>query len=199
MIDPISIGIAFKVAQSAVSNIKQAVQLGKDVGGLVGEFSRFFESADSIHRANTKVKHMSLIGVSSAKIGKMALETAMHSDQLRKQEKELKELLIYSGNGQIWEDMLKERTRLFKARAEEERLIEEKKRKRKEELAELIMWGVGFLAAALVLGVFAWICLLIYAKKQEGEEIERKRAKIAHERLIDAQHKERDLTYIQIR
>jgi len=199
MIDPISIGIAFKVAQSAVSNIKQAVQLGKDVGGLVGEFSRFFESADSIHRANTKVKHMSLIGVSSAKIGKMALETAMHSDQLRKQEKELKELLIYSGNGQIWEDMLKERTRLFKARAEEERLIEEKKRKRKEELAELIMWGVGFLAAALVLGVFAWICLLIYAKKQEGEEIERKRTKIAHERLIDAQRRERDLTYIQIR
>ena len=52
--DPITIGLAFTAAQTAVSHIKKAIALGKDINGLVGEFSKFFDSADSIHRARSK-------------------------------------------------------------------------------------------------------------------------------------------------
>ena len=48
--DPITIGLAFAAAQSAVGHIKQAVALGKDINSLVGQFSKFFESSDAIHR-----------------------------------------------------------------------------------------------------------------------------------------------------
>jgi hypothetical protein len=182
MIDPISIGIAFKVAQSAVSNIKQAIQLGKDVSGLVGEFSRFFENADHIHRANSQVKQMSLLGISNAKIGKMALETAMHSDHLRKQEKELKEVLIYSGNGHIWEDMIKERTRLFKARAEEERLMQEKKRKQKEDLANFLIYTIGVIGGLAILFFVSWLGVLLIVKHEEQKEYEHKLLKRQEQR-----------------
>ena len=47
--DPITIGLAFSAAQTAVSHIKQAIALGKDVNSLVGQFSKFFESSDAIH------------------------------------------------------------------------------------------------------------------------------------------------------
>ncbi len=35
--DPITIGLAFTAAQSAVSYIKQAVALGKDINSLAGQ------------------------------------------------------------------------------------------------------------------------------------------------------------------
>jgi len=41
MIDPVT---AFAMAQAAVAGIKKAVALGKDISGLVGEFSRFFDA-----------------------------------------------------------------------------------------------------------------------------------------------------------
>ena len=47
VMDPITIGLAFTAAQTAVSQIKQAIALGKDVHGLVGQFSKFFESSDA--------------------------------------------------------------------------------------------------------------------------------------------------------
>ena len=42
--DPITIGLAFTAAQSAVGYIKQAIALGKDINSLSGQFSKFFES-----------------------------------------------------------------------------------------------------------------------------------------------------------
>ena len=48
--DPITIGLAFSAAQSAVGYIKQAIALGKDINSLSGQFSKFFESSDAIHR-----------------------------------------------------------------------------------------------------------------------------------------------------
>jgi hypothetical protein len=38
-VDPITIGLAFTAAQSAVGYIKQAIALGKDVHSLSGQFS----------------------------------------------------------------------------------------------------------------------------------------------------------------
>jgi len=39
--DPITIGLAFLAAQAAVSHIKQAIALGKDVDHLVEQMSKF--------------------------------------------------------------------------------------------------------------------------------------------------------------
>jgi len=72
--DPITIGLAFSAAQTAVSHIKQAIALGKDVNSLVGQFSKFFESSDAIHRARTKVQtKASRLGKTDAELGKEAL------------------------------------------------------------------------------------------------------------------------------
>ena len=75
--DPITIGLAFSAAQSAVHHIKQAIALGKDVNSLVGQFSKFFESSDAIHRARTKAQSKaSRLGKTDAELGKEALEIA---------------------------------------------------------------------------------------------------------------------------
>jgi VIT1/CCC1 family predicted Fe2+/Mn2+ transporter len=135
MIDPFT---AFAMAQGAVKGIKAAIQLGKDVNGLYKEFSTFFQSADEVHRASTKMK-MDNIGKSDAQISDQALQIAMQSKQLRDHEKELKDLLYWSGNAQVWNEMQAERLRMMKERNAAEKAIADKKQKDKEAMAALVM------------------------------------------------------------
>ena len=148
--DPITIGLAFTAAQSAVSHIKQAIALGKDIHGLVGQMGKFFEAADVVHSASTKAK-MAHIGKTDAQLGRMALEFAMHSNKLREDEAALKNMIYWElGKPQIWEDMIKERNRLIKARQEEERAQEAAKQKHKEKMAELFMFGLYFIGGGII-------------------------------------------------
>lgn len=175
--DPITIGLAFTAAQSAVSHIKQAIALGKDINGLVGEFSKFFSSADAVHGAATKEK-IKNIGKSDAQLGQQALEFAMHSNKLREDEKALKDMIIWQmGKPQIWDDMIRERTRLMKERNAAEKAAAEAEAKRKKELAEGIMFGTCLIAGLAVVGALGMAGMKIYGAVQEKEEYELKQAK----------------------
>jgi len=154
MIDPISIGIAFSVAQASVNNIKKAMALGKEVHSLTGEFVKFFTSSDKIHSASVKLKAKN-VGKSDSDLSAVALELAMNSKRLRDAEKELKELLIYSGNADVWEDMLRERTRLIKERNAAELQMAKDKAKQREQLAEdLIIVIASLVGLAILAAIF---------------------------------------------
>ena len=177
--DPITIGLAFTAAQAAVSQIKQAVALGKDIHSLVGQFSKFFQSADTVHTASIKAR-ISNIGKSDADLGRQALEFAMHSDKLREDERALKDMIYWQlGKPQIWEEMLKERNRLVKARQAEERAIEEAKQKHKEKMGQIFMGALYFVAGAVVIFAVIMMSIQFYGMAQEQNELEAKRATAA--------------------
>jgi hypothetical protein len=175
--DPITIGLAFTAAQAAVGQIKQAIALGKDINSLVGQFSKFFSSADAVHMAATKEK-VKNIGKSDAELGRQALEFAMHSNKLREDERALKDMIIWQmGKPQIWDDMIRERTRLMKERNEAERAAAEAEAKRKKELAEGIMFGTCLIVGLLIIGAIAMAGMKIYGTIEEKKEFEAKQAK----------------------
>ena len=175
--DPITIGLAFTAAQAAVSHIKQAIALGKDINGLVGQFSKFFESADTVHTASIKAR-VANAGKSDAELGRQALEFAMHSNKLREDERALKDMIYWElGKPQIWDDMIKERTRLFKLRQAEERAIEEAKQKHKEKMADLFMYGLSFIGISVILFAVVMGGIGIYGANQEKQEYEAKQAR----------------------
>ena len=172
--DPITIGLAFVAAQEAVKHIKQAVALGKDIHGLVGQFSKFFESADTVHIASTKAR-VSNVGKSNAQISRQALEFAMHSNKLREDERALKDMILWElGKPQIWEDMIKERTRLMKEKFAEERALEEQKHKHKQKMADLFMYGVIFVGGAVVLFSMLFGGIAVYGVIQDKNEYDAK-------------------------
>ena len=143
MIDPFT---AFAMAQGAVKGIKAAMQLGKDVTGLYREFGTFFQSADAVHVASCKMR-METLGKSDAQISNDALQVAMASKALRDSEKELKDLLYWSGNATVWEDMMKERVRMMKARHAAEAVVAKLKQQKKQDTADAILNGMVFLGA----------------------------------------------------
>ena len=190
--DPITIGLAFTAAQSAVSHIKQAIALGKDINSLVGQFSKFFESSDAIHRERSKVKaKASRLGKTDAELGHEALQIAMHSDALRQAERELKDMILWQlGKPQIWEQMITERTRLFKERAEAEQAEAERELAHKKKMADQFIFGMYFIAGSVIFFAMFMAGVAIYGQMEEKRIYEEKVAKRLL--VIRQQQKERD-------
>jgi hypothetical protein len=159
MIDPITIGLAFTAAQQSVSYIKKAIALGKDVNSLYGQFAKFFENSDKIHGANVAVQTSKKI-LTDGQIRAMSIEIAMQSKALRDAEKQLKELLIYSGNGDVWEQMMAERVRMYKERAKLEADIKNARIQAHSDMIDRVLIGISFMAIAVPTVMFSFAMLV---------------------------------------
>ena len=159
MIDPITIGLAFTAAQQSVSYIKKAIALGKDVNSLYGQFAKFFENSDKIHGANVTAQTSKNI-LTDGQIRAMSIEIAMQSKALRDAEKQLKELLIYSGNGDVWEQMMAERVRMYKERAKLQADLTNARIKAKSDLIDRVLIGTSFMAIAVPTVMFTFAMLV---------------------------------------
>ena len=159
MIDPITIGLAFTAAQQSVSYIKKAIALGKDVNSLYGQFAKFFENSDKIHGANIAAQNSKSI-LTDGQIRAMSIEIAMQSKALRDAEKQLKELLIYSGNGDVWEQMMAERVRMYKERAKLQADLTNARIKAKSDLIDRVLIGTSFMAIAVPTVMFTFAMLV---------------------------------------
>ena len=190
--DPITIGLAFTAAQSAVGYIKQAIALGKDINSLSGQFSKFFESSDAIHRERTKIKAKgNRLGKTDAELGHEALQIAMHSDALRQAERDLKDMILWQlGKPELWEHMIKERTRLFRERAEAERGEEKRQLEHKKKMADMFMTAMYFLAGSIVVAAFGMVGIGVYGQMEEKRIYEEKVAK----RLLVIQRQAKDVS-----
>ena len=190
--DPITIGLAFTAAQAAVGYIKQAIALGKDVHSLAGQFSKFFESSDAIHRERSKIKAKgSRLGKTDAELGHEALQIAMHSDALRQAERELKDMILWTlGKPEMWEHMIKERTRLFKERAEAEREDAERQLAHKKKMADMFIFAMYFIAGCAIVFAMTMGGVAVYGAVEEKRIYEEKVVK--RNLLIRQQQRERE-------
>jgi hypothetical protein len=190
--DPITIGLAFAAAQNAVGYIKQAVALGKDINSLAGQFSKFFESSDAIHRERSKISSKaSRLGKTDAELGHEALQIAMHSDALRQAERELKDMIVWTlGKPEVWTQMLAARTRLFKERAEAEYEEEKRVLAHKKKVANQLLFGMYFLGFCVFIFCFTMAGIGIYGAIEEQKIYEKKVAERAA--VIRRQNKERE-------
>jgi hypothetical protein len=161
MIDPFT---AFAMAQGAVKGIKAAIALGKDVKGLIDDFSKFYSSADAVHAASTKMK-IDNIGKTDAQISSDALKIAMASKALREHEKELKDILFWSGNAPVWEEMMAERTRMTKERNAAEKAIADKKQKDREAMYNLFMNMLIFIACVALSAPIIWLTFYVITNR----------------------------------
>jgi hypothetical protein len=159
MIDPITLGIAFTAAQQSVGYIKKAIALGKDVNSLYGQFSKFFENSDKVHEANVKAQTSKNI-LTDGQIRALSVQIAMQSKALRDAEKELKEMLVWSGNKDVWDEMMAERVRMYKERAKLQADIENARIQAKADLIDRALIFISFSALAIPAFAFSFAILV---------------------------------------
>ena len=176
--DPITISLAFSAAQSAISGIKQAIAMGKDVNSIIGQVGQFFQSADQVHMASIKAKHGAM-DKSDAEIGRMSLEFAMRSNQLREDERALKDMIYWQlGKPQIWQEMIAERTRLLKEKREGEESVAKAKQAHKEKMAQYGMLSMYLISGGIVIASFAMMGVQLYSMAEEKKEFEAAQARV---------------------
>lgn len=151
MIDPISISAAFAIAKSTIAGVKEAIKLGKDLQECSGDLIKFFEMRDTVAKAAVADK-----GKKPRSDMGQALDTVMQAKALRDAEKQLKEQLIYSGQGDVWEAIQAEYNMIQANRRRQEREEEEAKKLKRENLAETLnILFCGF-AGCIAGGLICW-------------------------------------------
>jgi hypothetical protein len=175
--DPITIGLAFTAAQSAIGHIKQAIALGKDVNSIIGQVGHFFEAADQVHMASINAKFTAM-GKTDAQLGRQALEFAMRSNQLREDERALKDMIYWQlGKPQIWQEMIAERTRLIKEKRAGEEAMAKAKQAHKEKMAKYFMMTMYIVAGAAIVFSFIMMGVQFYSMAEEQKAFEAAQAK----------------------
>jgi len=149
MIDPLT---AFAVAQGAIKGIQAAIKMGKDINGISGDLMKFFEAKDVIAKESVKKKPKGF-GKSDTAV---AFETVMQLKQLQDAENELKQMLIWSGNDDVWNALMLERNRMVAERKKAEAEKAQAKALRAKEINDILTFGLWAALGAVVIGLTAW-------------------------------------------
>jgi hypothetical protein len=150
MIDPVTIGAAFAIAKSTIAGVKEAIQMGKDIQECSGDLLKFFEHRDTVAKAAVLEKKKPGSELTQA------ASAVFQARALRQAEKELKEQLIYSGNGDVWEAIQAEYNLIVARRKREEREAEAKAKLKRKNLAETMNILLIGLVSILAAGFIGW-------------------------------------------
>lgn len=142
-------------ANAAFAVIKGALANGKELHQLGSRVFDYFDNKAKIQENATK------------KGGGSDLEEFMALEQLKQQELELRERMVYAGRPGMWNDWVKFQAAAARKRREAQEAAKREaiqKKRRREQLAEYIAIGIAtvILAALLTYGAYIYI---MYIKK----------------------------------
>ena len=80
----------------------------------------------------------------------------MQSKALRDAEKSLKDLLVWSGNSDVWDQMMAERVRMYKERAKLEADIKNARIQAQTDMIDRLLIGISFMAIAVPVVLFTF-------------------------------------------
>jgi hypothetical protein len=137
-------------ANAAFSVIKAALANGKELSALGSRVFDYFDNKAKIQESATK------------KGGGSDLEEFMALEQLRQQEEELRERMVYAGRPGMWNDWQKFQAAAARKRREDAEAAKREKARKAERLAQLteyIALGMAslVLAALLIYGIVLYM------------------------------------------
>jgi len=137
----IEVVAALSAANAAFSALKAGVDKGKELHEMAGTLSKFFEANEQISEASIENKEVSTTAklVAGKSIEQQALEISLAKKRAATLEKELREYLIYTGQGDFYRDMLKQRRILKQRKLEAARAAA----KRKSDMTDIAVAVVG--------------------------------------------------------
>ena len=133
-------------ANAAFAVIKQCVQNGRELTAAGNAIAQFVTAKEQLQRKGNRKKKKSSVGGSD-------LEEFMALEKIREQEEQLKQFMIYAGRPGLWNDWQR-----FQAEARKSRRVQEElAKRRREEIMEMVGYGVAALiVVAGIVGLVAW-------------------------------------------
>lgn len=151
----VEIAAALSMAGSAFNMIKGAIEKGQDVQDMYNVFAKFFDAKEQLAEADQRAKNPSMVGslFGGSSVEAQALQVTAARHKIKQLEKELYEFLLYTGQQQFYEDMMKERRAIRQRRIEAAQAAARKKANIIDGIAI-----IGFcMFVGIVIGFFASI------------------------------------------
>ena len=149
----VEVATAISLASSAYAGIKKAMEMGREAQDVAEFFGRWFEAKEQIAEVQQYANNPSMMAkmFSGKSVEAQALQVTSARYKIQAMEKELREYLIYSGQVDFYEDMMKERRVIRHARL----LAAKRKAEKRAFILNTIAVLMGMcIASLLVTGVF---------------------------------------------
>lgn len=147
-LDPIS---ALEGLEKAVSLVKKAQAVAKDIGGLSVMVGRLFDAESQATKSMLASKKAG--GKSNFEIA-MRIENALMNS--RNLQKELQLLYMQTGNIDVYNKMMARKLEMDRDDAIEARKLKEQEKKRKEQEAEQMAWAIAIVIIVMFIGAVGW-------------------------------------------
>ena len=153
----VEVTVAIAAASRAVSLIKKGLALGKDTQELSSQFAQFFDAKDKIDKAKADSEHTPLGKkvFDSKSVEAHALEVALAEHKARELEKQLRELFVYSGQGDVYKSMMRARQKERQRRLQAAR----RQAEQKKFMLDMVLIGSVVVVGILFLGFIVKIAI----------------------------------------
>lgn len=152
----VEIAAALSMANAAFNTIKGAVEKGREIEDVAGYFGRFFDARDAINEATQKSQNQPLVSkmFSGQSVEAQALEVTAARHKINQLESELRDYLLWSGQANFYEDMMRERRAIRQARAADAK----RRAENRKLMIDLLTVGTCILiGSGVIIGFFAII------------------------------------------
>jgi len=152
----VEIAAAMSLASSAYSGIKKAMEMGREAQDVAEFFGRWFEAKEQVNEIQQYANNPSMMAklFSGKSVEAQALQVTSARYKIQAMEKELREYLIYTGQVDFYEDMMRERRNIRQARL----LAAKRKAEKRALMLNVIALTVGMgFASFIVVGLFVMI------------------------------------------
>jgi len=149
----IEVMAAVSIANSAFNALKTGIAKGKELQDMGQTLGAFWDANESILEAGIKNESASYAKklLNSKSVESQALEITIAKTKAREMENELREYLIYSGQGEFYREMLRERKNIKNERLREARARAMAKKDAADLALVLFLFGTaGAILASIV-------------------------------------------------
>ena len=142
MIDPVTASTA---ATTAFKTVQKLVAAGRDIEDTMGQLAQWYGAVSDLNEAERQAKNPPLFKklVSSKSVEQEAMELFAHKKKVQAQERDLREMLLYSYGKEGYSEMMAMRKQI---RADREKVVYAQARRRKE-----LFWNTVTFVVILVL------------------------------------------------
>lgn len=139
------------VATAAFKTVKEFLSNGKELYEMGDQLMNYFDAKNKLQREVNQ----------SNKSDKSDLEEFMALEQIKAQEDELRELMIYTGRPGMWQDWIKFQSEAARRREEAKKEAIRQKAKRDAQIYQWFEIGVSGLLVIGAVVIIAWVFWLI--------------------------------------
>lgn len=139
------------VATAAFKTVKEFLSNGKELYEMGDQLLNYFDAKNKLQKEVNK----------SNKSDKSDLEEFMALEQIKAQEDELRELMIYTGRPGMWQDWIKFQSEAARRREEAKKEALRLKAKRDAQIYQWFEIGVSGLLVIGAVVIIAWVFWLI--------------------------------------